>query len=100
MLPPAANLLRGVRNVSKYLPATAIVRETRIALVSRRVGRRITSAVGGRYLAGHLVAMGELHRAGRYDRLADGVERVTGRRAMSVREFAALHADEFGGRRP
>jgi hypothetical protein len=41
----------------------------------------------------------ELNRAGRYDRLADGVERVTGRPAMSVREFVSLHADEFGGRR-
>src|SRR5262252_6338864 len=48
----------------------------------------------------HLVTMAELHRAGRYDRLADGVERVTGRPAMSVRDFVMLHADEFGGRRP
>jgi hypothetical protein len=48
----------------------------------------------------HLVTMGELHRAGRYDRLADGVERVTGRPAMSVREFVSLHADQFGGRQP
>src|SRR5499426_2330066 len=47
----------------------------------------------------HLVAMAELHREGRYDRLADGVERVTGRPAMSVRDFVSLHADEFGGRR-
>ena len=51
------------------------------------------------HLTGHLVTMGELHRAGRYDRLADGVERVTGRPAMSVREFVSLHADAFGGRR-
>src|SRR5688572_21554088 len=51
------------------------------------------------HLTGHLVTMGALHRAGRYDRLADGVERVTGRPAMSVREFVSLHADEFGGRR-
>lgn len=51
------------------------------------------------HLIGHLVTMGELHRAGRYDRLADGVERVTGRPAMSVREFVSLHADQFGGRR-
>src|SRR6202795_327802 len=29
------------------------------------------------HLARHLVTMAELHRAGRYDRLADGVERVT-----------------------
>src|SRR6185369_5467351 len=50
------------------------------------------------HLIGHLVTMGELHRAGRYDRLADGVERVTGQPAMSVREFVSLHADEFGGR--
>jgi len=43
--------------------------------------------------------MAELNRAGRYDLLADGVERVTGRPAMSVREFVSLHANEFGGRR-
>jgi NAD(P)H dehydrogenase (quinone) len=45
------------------------------------------------------LAMGELHRAGRYDRRADGVQRVTGRPAMSVREFVSLNAEEFGGRR-
>jgi hypothetical protein len=28
------------------------------------------------------------------------VERVAGRPPMGVREFVALHADEFGGRRP
>jgi uncharacterized protein YbjT (DUF2867 family) len=47
----------------------------------------------------HLVTMAELHRANRYDRMSDGVERVTGRPPMSVREFVSLHADEFGGRR-
>ena len=51
------------------------------------------------HLASHLLTMAELHRAGRYDRLTDGVERVTGRPAMSVREFVSLHADQFGGRR-
>jgi hypothetical protein len=51
------------------------------------------------YLTRHLVTMAELNRAGRYDRLADGVERVTDRPAMSVREFVSLHADEFGCRR-
>jgi len=51
------------------------------------------------HLTGHLLAMGELHRAGRYDRRADGVQRVTGRPAMGVREFVSLHAEEFGGRR-
>jgi len=47
----------------------------------------------------HLVTMAELNRAGRYDRMADGVERVTGRPPMSVQEFVTLHTDEFGGRR-
>ena len=50
------------------------------------------------HLTRHLVTMAELHRAGRYDRLSDGVERVTGRPPMSIREFVSLHADEFGGR--
>jgi len=45
------------------------------------------------------LAMGELHRAGRYDRRTDGVEQVTGRPSMSVREFVSLHAQEFGDRR-
>jgi uncharacterized protein YbjT (DUF2867 family) len=51
------------------------------------------------HLTKHLVTMAELNRTGRYDRLADGVERVTGRPATSVREFVSLHADEFGGHR-
>ena len=50
------------------------------------------------HLTRHLVTMAELNRAGRYDRMADGVERVTGRPAMSVRDFVWRHADEFGGR--
>ena len=49
------------------------------------------------HLAHHLVTMAELNRAGRYDRFADGVQRVTGLPAMSVREFVSLHADQFGG---
>jgi uncharacterized protein YbjT (DUF2867 family) len=51
------------------------------------------------HLTKHLVTMAELNRSNRYDRLTDGVARVTGRPAMSVREFVSLHADEFGGRR-
>jgi uncharacterized protein YbjT (DUF2867 family) len=51
------------------------------------------------HLTRHLMAMAELHRAGRYDRLADGVERVTGQPAMSVGAVVSLHAEEFGGRR-
>ena len=51
------------------------------------------------HLTKHLVTMAELNRAGRYDRLADGVQQVTGRPPMSVREFVSLQADKFGGRR-
>jgi len=51
------------------------------------------------HAAQHVAAMAELHRAGRYDRLADGVQTLTGKRAMSVREFVSRHAEEFGGRR-
>lgn len=46
----------------------------------------------------HLVTMGELHRAGRYDRMADGVKNVTGQPAMTVREFVSINANEFGAR--
>jgi uncharacterized protein YbjT (DUF2867 family) len=49
------------------------------------------------HLTKHLLTMAELNRAGRYDRMSDGVERVTGRPAMSIREFVSLHAEEFGG---
>jgi uncharacterized protein YbjT (DUF2867 family) len=49
------------------------------------------------HLTNHLVTIGELHRAGRYDRMTDGVERVTGRPAMSVREFVSINGAEFGG---
>jgi uncharacterized protein YbjT (DUF2867 family) len=52
------------------------------------------------HLTHHLVTMAELNRAGRYDQMADGVERVIGRPAMSVREFVTLHADEFRGGTP
>src|SRR5262249_23459541 len=51
------------------------------------------------HLTHHLMTMAELNRAGRYDRMADGVERVTGRPAMSIREFVSLPADAFGRRR-
>ena len=60
--------------------------------------RALRSAALPEHLIQHLVTMGELHRAGRYDRLTDGVERLTGRPALSVRDFVTLHADTFGGR--
>ena len=61
--------------------------------------RNLKSAQVPEHLAQHLLTMAELHRAGRYDRMADGVQRITGQPAMSVREFVSLYADQFGGRR-
>jgi uncharacterized protein YbjT (DUF2867 family) len=61
--------------------------------------RQLKKAGLPEHLTKHLVTMAELNRAGRYDRQADGVERVTGQPAMSVREFVSLHADKLGGRR-
>jgi uncharacterized protein YbjT (DUF2867 family) len=59
--------------------------------------RELKKAGLAEYLTRHLVTMAELNRANRYDLMADGVERVTGRPAMSVGEFVSLHANEFGG---
>ena len=61
--------------------------------------QRLKKAGMPEHLIKHLVTLAELNRAGRFDRMADGVDRVTGRPAMSIREFVSLHADEFGGRR-
>jgi uncharacterized protein YbjT (DUF2867 family) len=61
--------------------------------------RELKKAGLSEHLTHHLVTMTELNREGRYDRMADGVERVTGRQPLSITEFVSLHADEFGGRR-
>ena len=79
----------------------ALNREVTFADIPSEDWERELKRVGlPQHLIHHLVTMAELNRAGRYDRLSDGVTRVTGRPAMSVREFVSLHADEFGGRRP
>jgi uncharacterized protein YbjT (DUF2867 family) len=78
----------------------ALHREVTYADISPEEWERELNRAGlPEHLTGHLVTMGELHRADRYDRQADGVERVTGRPPMSVWEFVSLHAEEFGGRR-
>jgi uncharacterized protein YbjT (DUF2867 family) len=47
------------------------------------------------HLAAHLVAMAALHRANRYDRLTDTVERITGTPAMPIEAFVDRHAAAF-----
>jgi hypothetical protein len=84
----AALLLRVTRKLSETLPRLA-----RLTSPSQQ-----TLILFNVHLTRHLVKMTELNGAGRYDRRSDGVERVTGRPAMSAREFVLLHANEFGGR--
>jgi hypothetical protein len=43
----------------------------------------------------HLAAMGDLHRAGRFDRLSDDVLALTGQRPLSVQEFVRKNAAAF-----
>ncbi|MDC0679191.1 NmrA family NAD(P)-binding protein [Sorangium atrum] len=47
------------------------------------------------HLAHHLSTMARLHAQNRYDRLTHDVETITGKRATSVRDFVAQHADLF-----
>jgi NAD(P)H dehydrogenase (quinone) len=77
----------------------ALNREVRYSDISPEDWERELKKVGlPEHLTHHLMTMAELNRAGRYDRMTDGVERVTGRPPMSVREFVSLHPKEFGGR--
>ena len=77
----------------------ALKREITYCDVPAENWERALKALGlPEHVAAHVVTMGELHRVGRYDRLTDGVERVTGRTAMGVREWVSLHADAFGDR--
>src|SRR6516162_5860019 len=93
---PRSQNLHGV--AGEY--SEALNREVTYSDISPEDWERELKKVGlPEHLTKHLVTMAELNRAGRYDRLADGVERMTGRPAMSVREFVLLHAEEFGGRR-
>jgi len=47
------------------------------------------------HLVNHLAAMGDLHRAGRYDRMSDDVRTLTGQRPLSVQEFVRKNAAAF-----
>ncbi len=77
----------------------ALNRETTYSDISPEDWERELKKAGlPEHLTHHLITMAELNRAGRYDRMTDGVERVTGRPPMSIREFVSLHPNEFGGR--
>ena len=45
----------------------------------------------------HVATMAQLHRDNRYDRIADGVERVTGIPPRSIEAFVAARKDFYLG---
>jgi len=47
------------------------------------------------HLVNHLATMGDLHRAGRYDRMSDDVRTLTGQGPMSVQDFVRKNAAAF-----
>ena len=47
------------------------------------------------HVVNHLAAMGDLHRAWRFDRLSDDVLALTGQRPLSVQEFVRKNAATF-----
>jgi hypothetical protein len=47
------------------------------------------------HLVNHLAAMGDLHRAGRFDRMSDDVLTLTGQRPLSVQDFVRKNAAAF-----
>jgi uncharacterized protein YbjT (DUF2867 family) len=47
------------------------------------------------HLVNHLATMGDLHRAGRYDRMSDDVRTLTGKAPLSVQEFVRKNAGAF-----
>ncbi|WP_142282857.1 hypothetical protein [Mycobacterium aquaticum] len=47
------------------------------------------------HLQQHLSTMALLHRAERYDRATDDVEKITGQPASTVRQYIAQHPDIF-----
>ena len=47
------------------------------------------------HLVNHLATMADLHRAGRYDRMSDDVQMLTGKEPLTVQEFVRSNADTF-----
>jgi hypothetical protein len=47
------------------------------------------------HVVSHLSAMTELNRLGRYDRMTDTMQKLTGQAPTNMRDFVKLHAAEF-----
>jgi uncharacterized protein YbjT (DUF2867 family) len=61
------------------------------------VERYLTPAGLPTHVEHHMETVARLHRANRYERLTDDVERVTGRPATTLQRYVATHPDKFGG---
>jgi len=63
---------------------------------TRNLGPRGRQALGlPEHVEQHLITMALLHRAGRYDRATDDVERVTGQSASTVGHYVAERPELF-----
>ncbi len=60
------------------------------------VQHTLTSAGLAAHVQQHIATMARLHRADRYNRLTNDVEMVTGRPAVSVERYIAMHPQKFG----
>jgi nucleoside-diphosphate-sugar epimerase len=102
--------------VGRVVTGLLLERGLRVRAMVRREDDRASAlrSAGAEVVVGDLLEPADVYRvvngcrtvyfglsvsAGRYDRMADGVERVTGRPPMSIWEFVSLHVEEFGGRR-
>lgn len=47
------------------------------------------------HVAQHIATMAQLHRAGRYDRATDDVEKLTGQPALTVEQYISAHPELF-----
>jgi uncharacterized protein YbjT (DUF2867 family) len=47
------------------------------------------------HVVNHLAVMAELHAQGRYDRMANDLLELTGRKPMTMCDFVRLHVDDF-----
>ena len=63
-------------------------------------GEGLRQAKFPEYVVRHLVAVVELTRQGRYDRMTDTFRTLTGETPVSVRDFVTLHAAELERRGP
>jgi len=56
---------------------------------------KVREAPFSAHLAAHLIAMAQLHRDNRYDRMTDTFQQLVGRAPISAAEFARRHAAAF-----